>query len=83
MTAQTRTKVVDLLMSAIIGLAATLFVLFGTGAWSSKENAIDHDRDIRAVIQLQQRTLDAVCDAQPKRSRACQAAEPVVGQRTP
>lgn len=86
MTAQTRKKLAEMVMSALLTLLATLFVLFGTGAWASKENTSDHAADIRAVIEMQQRTLDVVCDGQKasiRAARACAAPPPTITVRKP
>jgi hypothetical protein len=72
----------DRLVDAVLAVVGSLFILFGTGAWSSKENAAEHKADIQAVgalhradiqelRELQQRTLDAVCDAVKVKPRTC------------
>ncbi len=80
MTAQTRQKFVELIASSLLTLLATLFVLFGTGAWSGKENTADHAADFRDLVEMQQRTLDVVCDGHavqsPRAYRACTSPRP-------
>jgi hypothetical protein len=71
----TRANVGSLILNAVIGMIATLFVLFGTGAWSLKENVSAHNADISAMRagtdsvrselrESTQRILDAICNAQ-------------------
>lgn len=66
------------LVNAFIGMIATITLLFATGAWATKEPAATHQADIvaiRAKIDSlsagQQRILDALCDPQRDKPRAC------------
>lgn len=80
----------DALINALLGMLATLFLLFATGAWSSRESVSDHRADVEqlrasVVEELhridinQQRTLDAVCTLSPK---AVSCTTPVVAPPT-
>ena len=55
-------KVRDHLVNTAIATAATLFLLFGTSAWSRKENASDHRLDIVAIRAEVARVLDVLCE---------------------
>jgi len=70
-------KVAELAINTLLGLIATLAVLFGTGAWSLKENASDHAADVSVIMEMQARTLDVVCDMAGNRTkRACTEPRP-------
>jgi hypothetical protein len=75
-------KVTEMVINALIGMLATLFLLFGTGAWSRKENAADHARDMQSVIELQTRTLDIICDTPENHAkRPCTTPRPELERR--
>jgi predicted Rossmann-fold nucleotide-binding protein len=81
MTQAQKKKAVEYLISAALALVSSIFLLFGTGAWDSKESAIDHAADFAAVVEMQQRTLDVVCDGQKlteRAKRACSSPAPVL-----
>lgn len=70
-------------MNAIVGMIATLFIMFGTGAWALKENAAAHNSDMAATklaieaVQADlhtstQRILDAICSNAHNSKRVCQ-----------
>lgn len=74
-------KIRDRAVDAMLSVLATLFVLFGTGAWSLKENGADHRADIAllraeiaAVRALEQRILDRLCDQ--TKTNVCTAPAP-------
>lgn len=75
----TRQKFAEMAINTLMGLIATLAVLFGTGAWSYKENANDHAADVAVIMEMQTRTLDVVCDQDGNREkRACKEPRPVI-----
>ena len=59
----TQARVRDHVVNAAITAIATLFLMFGTGAWRSKESVTDHNADV-------QRILDVLCEIKPD-ARAC------------
>lgn len=73
------TKIFESVINAIIGMIATLFVLFGTGAWSSLETREQHDSDIRVVrdtvLQRLDRLQRVVC-SMPNKSKLCEESKP-------
>jgi hypothetical protein len=74
-------KIVELAINAALGLLATLFLLFGTGAWSRKENASDHAADMAAVMEMQTRTLDILCETPGNaQKRPCTAPKPTLSK---
>lgn len=82
-----RAKVKEHAINALIGLLASMFLLFGTGAWNLKENTSDHHADVLQIkaqadadrLQLNSkldRILDALCDAaQHRQPRTCSGGE--------
>lgn len=63
-------------INALVGMLATMFLLFGTGAWNRKENVSDHALDVQRVQATERqdlialknelaRILDVVCDPKP------------------
>lgn len=75
-------KIAEMTINTVIGLIATLAVLFGTGAWSIKENASDHAADVAVIMEMQTRTLDVVCDQDGNREkRACKEPRPEIRKR--
>ena len=60
------------MIGAVITLAATVFLTFGTGLWASKENVSDHKSDVQAMNAKLERILDVLCEKQPT-IRACGA----------
>jgi hypothetical protein len=74
-------KVTEMVINALIGMLATLFLLFGTGAWSRKENAADHARDMQSVMEMQTRTLDILCETPGNaQKRPCTAPKPTLSK---
>lgn len=69
-------RIRDYALNALITLIATVFLLFGTGAWSLKENVADHNRDILQITNKLDRLLDAVCDKADGKPRACSSSQP-------
>lgn len=58
-------------VSIVVTVLGSMLLLLATGAWGTKENKSDHDRDFQNVVAFQQRILDAVCDAAQVKPRAC------------
>jgi hypothetical protein len=72
-------KLAEIAVNTVLGLLATLAVLFGTGAWSAKEDVADHQHDVQAIVELQVRTLDVLCDTPNNRAkRACVDPRPAL-----
>jgi hypothetical protein len=74
----TTTKIRDQVIGAVLTLAATSLLMFGTGLWASKESVPDHKADIQALNAKLERILDVLCDGKSTTIRACGAAGQVV-----
>jgi hypothetical protein len=58
-------------LNAVIGMIATLFLVFGTGLWNLKENASAHKLDIQTVNANVERVLDLLCEGRTPQPRQC------------
>lgn len=65
MTSQQKERLADRLVGAFFALIGALILAMATGAWTGKENAVDHKADIQAVRADILRVLDAVCAQTP------------------
>ncbi len=74
MAPTSRQRILDIVIATFLTFISTIFLMFGTGAWALKEDVSDHKADVARIMQMQQRTLDAVCDAAKNVPHACRTA---------
>lgn len=55
------TTIRDAALGGCITLIGSLVLMLATGAWTAKENAVDHRADVAAVRAEIRRVLDVVC----------------------